>query len=355
MVSESRSTRARWSAAEALAWYERQPWLVGCNFIPSTAVNQLEMWQADTFDLETIERELNWAGQIGFNTARVFLHNLLWEHDEDGFSERLERFLSTAGRHGILPMLVLFDGVWDPLPRIGPQKAPRPHVHNAGWVQSPGVEILSDATRHDELATYVKGVIGRFRQDDRVLAWDLFNEPDNPNPAYGKYESPNKGEMALTLLRKAYAWAREAGPVQPITAGLWKGEWGELDNASEIDRLVLLESDVLSFHSYEPPERIRKRIGDLQQYGRPMLVTEYMARSIGSTFEAVLPLLKEQKVGAYCWGLVNGKTQTIYPWDSWRETHAYEPEVWFHDLLHADGTPYRQGEVDTLRRLTERD
>jgi hypothetical protein len=219
-------------------------------------------------------------------------------------------------------------------------------------VQSPGVEVLSDPKRHDGLADYVKGVIGRFRGDARVLAWDLFNEPDNPNPAYRDQESPNKGEMALTLLRKAYVWARESDPVQPITSGLWRGDWGEISQASAINQLMLSESDVISFHSYEPPERVRARIGDLKQYGRPIFLTEYMARPNGSTFEGILPLLKERRIGAYCWGLVAGKTQTNYSWDSWRKVHSAEPEVWFHDVLRADGTPYSRDEIDLLRRLS---
>ena len=352
VVRERRPARAQWTVAEAQAWYASQPWLVGCNFIPSTAVNQLEMWQADTFDLEAIDRELGWASQIGFNTARVFLHDLLWKQDPDGLTQRVDLLLATASRHGICPMLVLLDGVWDPSPRIGRQRAPRAHVHNSGWVQSPGVEILSDPARHDELEGYVKGVIGHFREDARVLAWDLFNEPDNPNPIYAAQELPNKAEVALMLLRRAYEWAREAGPTQPITAGVWRGHWGDIGEVSEIDRLMLTESDVISFHSYDPADRLRVSIDELRQYSRPMLLTEYFSRPTGSTFEATLPMLKERKVGAYNWGFVAGKTQTIYPWDSWARTYTSEPEVWFHDVLRPNGTPYRQEEVDLIRRLS---
>jgi len=346
--------RSRWTVEEAQGWHRRQPWLVGCNFIPSNAINQLEMWQAETFDIETIDRELEWASDIGFNAARVFLHDLLWKQDNEGFRSRVDQFLETASRHGVLVMFVLFDGVWDPYPALGPQRATRPHVHNSGWVQSPGAGVLAAADRHEELEGYVTGVVQSFRDDDRVLAWDLFNEPDSPNPAYGDRELPDKAERATALLGRAYGWAREAGPTQPITAGVWYGRV-QGEDASEINRMMLSESDVISFHSYLEAERVASRIRELKEFERPILLTEYMSRGSGSTFEAVLPLLKEQKVGAFNWGFVSGKTQTIYPWDSWVREYEGEPDEWFHDVLRADGTAYRAEEVELIRGLTGRD
>lgn len=348
------AARARWTVEEAQAWYARQPWLVGCNFIPSTAVNQLEMWQAETFDAKTIERELGWAADIGFNTARVFLHDLLWQQDEHAFAERIDRFLTIAERFGIRPMFVLFDGVWDPHPKLGPQRPARDRTHNSGWVQSPGVEILSDPARHDELQGYVRALIERFHDDARVLAWDLFNEPDSPNPAYGQHEPADKRQLATALLSKAFRWAREARPHQPLTAGLWRGPWDANDQLSEINALMRAESDVISFHSYEPPEKVRTLIDELGEEGRPLLITEYLARTAGSTFQGILPLLKERKVGAYNWGFVSGKTQTIYPWDSWTKTYAAEPNPWFHDVLRPDGTPYDNAETRLIQDLTGR-
>lgn len=346
--------RARWTIEEAQAWYAHQPWLVGCNFIPSTAVNQLEMWQAETFDAETIERELRWAAEIGFNTARVFLHDLLWQQDERGFAERVDLFLTIAERFGIRPMFVLFDGVWYPKPKLGPQRAARDRIHNSGWVQSPGAEILSDPARHDELRGYVRGIIERFQDDARVLAWDLFNEPAAPNLAYARHEPADKPRLATALLGKAFHWAREAQPHQPLTAGLWSGPWTANNPLSEINALMVAESDVISFHSYEPPEKVRTLIDELDKEGRPLLITEYLARTFGSTFQAVLPLFKERNVAAYNWGFVSGKTQTIYPWDSWTKTYTGEPDPWFHDILHPDGTPYDSEETRLIRALTRR-
>ena len=349
----SDSARARWSQAEATAWYQERPWPVGCNFIPSTAINQLEMWQAATWDPETIDRELGWAADIGFNSVRVYLHDLLWSGDADGFLGRIDDFLAIADRHGIGTILVLFDGVWHPVPRLGKQPQPIPHTHNSGWVQSPGREILGDRSRHPELEGYVRGVVRHFRDDLRVLAWDLFNEPDN----WGAWrelelERPVKEERALELLRLTFPWARAEGPTQPTTAGVWRGEWGDPDALSPINRFMLDESDIVTFHSYGDPESVASMIEALQAYGRPMISTEYLARGTGNRFETVLPLFQEHRIGAINWGLVDGKTQTKYPWSSWRDTFTAEPEVWHHDVFRADGTPYSTDEVELIRRLT---
>ncbi len=347
--------RARWTAEEAGSWYAAQPWPAGANFVPSTAVNQLEMWQPDTYDEATIDRELGWAADLGFNTMRVFLHDLLWGADPDAFLERIDRFLDLADRHGIRVMLVLFDGVWNPFPVAGPQPEPTPHVHNSQWVQSPGAEILADPERHDELEPYVKGVIRRFRSDPRVLVWDLFNEPDNANVlSYASVELPSevKEPAAEALLRKAFEWARSVGPTQPITAGVWQDDWSDPDGLSSINELMLTESDVISFHTYGSPGEVRRLVADLKQYGRPLFCTEYMARTTGNTFQSILPFYAEEDVAAYNWGLVSGRTQTIYEWFSWFTMDPSDADPWFHDIFHEDGTPYDVDEVELIRELT---
>ena len=265
----------------------------------------------------------------------------------------MDEFLALADRHHIGVVFVPLDGVWDPYPKLGPQRAPVPHRHNSGWVQSPGVEILGDPRRHDELRPYIVGVISRFHDDRRVQAWDIFNEPDNSNgSAYGKQETRQKAELSLQLLKKAFAWAREANPSQPITCGVWLGNWGDPAKLSAMERTQLEESDVISFHCYSKLDDLRLCVEHLRRYGRPILCTEFMARPVGSTFSPHLGYLKEQRVGAYCWGFVAGKTQTIYPWDSWTKTYTNEPPVWFHDILRADGAAYRPEEVAYIRGVT---
>jgi hypothetical protein len=346
----------RWSEAKANHWYQNHGWLAGCNYIPSTAINQLEMWQQDTYDVFTIERELGWARAIGFNTVRVFLHHLLWLQDEIGFLGRLNSFLSVADKHNIKTMFVLFDAVWDPYPKLGKQPDPKPGVHNSGWVQSPGAEILKDQSSYDLLQNYVKGVIGHFKNDDRVLAWDLFNEPDNMNQAsYNDTDyGVEKAELSLELLKKTISWSRTINPDQPLTAAPWQYDWSESDRITPLDNYMFSHSDVISFHCYENSHKIEKRILALQRFNRPVLCTEYMARHNGSTFEEVLPILKRSNIGAYNWGFVAGKTQTHYPWDSWNKKYLDEPEVWFHDIFHASGQPYSQREIDVIGKLCKK-
>lgn len=343
----------RWSVEQANAWYGKQPWLVGANFIPTDAINQLEMWQAESFNPKEIDRELGWAESIGMNTMRVFLHDLLWQQDAAGFTKRLDEFLAICARHHIRPMLVLFDSVWDPLPKLGPQHPPTPGVHNSGWVQSPGKEGLADSSQYPRLKAYVQGVIGAFAKDDRILAWDLWNEPDNDNQtAYGKVELKDKAKYVNALLPQVFDWARAMHPTQPLTSGVWDGEW-TLDKANATTRIQLEQSDIITFHNYSWPEDFEKSIVTLQQYQRPILCTEYMARPRGSLFDTILPIAQKHRVAAINWGLVAGKTQTYLPWDSWERPYVLiEPIRWFHEVYKVDGTPYRAQEVEIIRNLT---
>ncbi|MCL4694906.1 MAG: glycoside hydrolase family protein, partial [Candidatus Hydrogenedentes bacterium] len=258
-----------------------------------------------------------------------------------------------ADRHGIAPLFVLFDSVWDPLPQAGKQRDPKPHVHNSGWVQGPSVEILKDPARYAEVEPYVTAVLTRFREDSRILGWDLYNEPGNNNAnSYGSLDLPNKEEMSLQFLEQVYRWARDAKPSQPLTVGVWMGDWADPQALSPLNRFMLDHSDFISFHSYAPIDEVRSRVESLVQYGRPIVCTEYMARTAGSTFNDVMPYLKEQNIGAYNWGLVSGKTQTIYPWESWTKEFTEEPSIWFHDILRPDGTPFDPAEVQAIRELT---
>ena len=342
----------RWSEEKANSWYQQQPWLVGANYIPASAINELEMWQADTFDPQQIDKELGWAESLGMNTMRVFLHDLLWEQDAKGFQQRLDQFLSIAARHHIRPILVLFDSCWDPMPKLGKQRAPMQGVHNSGWVQSPGAKALQDSSQYPRLKSYVVGVVAAFANDQRILAWDVWNEPGGFQYGYYEQQEPkNKIELVKALLPQAFDWARSANPSQPLTSGLWEGDWPK-SGPTPMEQIQLEKSDIITFHNYSWPENFEQRVNWLERQHRPILCTEYMARSAGSTFDGALPIAKKHHVGAINWGLVSGKTQTIYPWESW--SHPYvldQPQVWFHDVFKADGTPYRQSEVELIRQL----
>jgi hypothetical protein len=323
-----------WSKNEAKAWARRTPWLTGANFTPSTAINQLEMWQAESFDPVTIDRELGWAAAFGMNVMRVYLHDVLWAHDREGFISRIRRYLEIADGHGIATLLTVFDDCWNDGAKLGKQPDPRPGVHNSGWLQSPGRGVVNDRSQWGRLETYVKELLGAFAQDRRVLGWDLYNEPGNSK----------QGGQSVPLLRETFRWAREAGPSQPLTSGVWNDD-------AEIVAAQLELSDIVTFHNYLGPENVKAQVAELTKHGRPLVCTEWMSRP-ASTVKSVLPIFFEAKVGAIVWGLVSGKTNTIWSWAS--TPGSPEPDVWFHDLLRKDGTPFDQGEVDLFRTLRQR-
>ena len=361
LVSNANAAGARtvrWTEKKANDWYAQQPWLVGSNYIPRSAINELEMWQDATFNPEQIDQELGWAESLGMNTMRVFLHDLLWQQDADGFKKRIDQFLTIAAKHHIRPLFVLFDSCWDPLPHLGEQHPPIPGVHNSGWVQSPGAVALGDLKQYPRLKAYVQGVVGAFAKDERILGWDVWNEPGNSNMgSYSKEELKGKTERVLVLLPEAFEWAREVTPTQPLTSGVCCVDQApDGSHLGKIEQIQLRESDVITFHNYSWPEYFKREIGWLKKYGRPVICTEFMARSVGSTFDTILPIAKEEKVGAINWGFVVGKTQTNLPWESWEHPYILQqPPVWFHEVLRPDGKPYRQTEADLIRQLTGKD
>lgn len=322
----------RWTLKQAEDWGARQRWSAGCNFTPSTAVNQLEMWQADTFDPATIDRELGWMHSVGMSRARVYLHDLAYEQDPKGFKKRMADFLKLADKHQVKVMFCIFDDCWNPHPKAGRQPAPLKGVHNSGWVRSPGDDRRSWPGDLARLKTYVQDIVKSFARDKRVWMWDLYNEPGNSG----------YGEKSATLLRDVFEWAREVRPDQPLTAGAWQG-------GSDMDKLCLELSDVTSFHCYEGVDVLEKQIAFYKSYGRPVVCTEWMARTNNSLVTTHLPVFKAADVSCLQWGFVSGKTNTIFPWGS--KEGGEEPKVWFHDLLRADGTPFDPAEVDTYRRL----
>lgn len=323
-----------WSASQAWEWSARQPWAVGANFLPSTAINQLELWQGGTFDPVTIDRELGWAAGIGMNTMRVYLHDLAWSADRDGFKKRIAKFLDIAATHQIRILFTLFDDCWNPNPEPGVQPAPRPGVHNSGWVRSPSLQVHNEPATWGYLKNYVQDILQAFGNDPRVYMWDLYNEPANSD----------YGLTSLPLLKKVFEWAWEVRPSQPLSSGVW------FNDLPAVNAFQLSASDVITFHNYDDTISLKRAIDTLKKWGRPVICTEYMARTNKSNFLTHLPLFKREGVGAINWGLVSGKSNTIFPWGS--KEGSPEPEVWFHDVFRRDGTPYDAREVQLIRQLT---
>jgi hypothetical protein len=330
------SVRPVWSKEKANAWYAEKPWLRGCDFIPSTAINQLEMWQGSTFDAGTIDRELGYAQSIGLNCMRVFLHHLAWQEDPAGFKDRMRRYLEIAGKHHISTIFVFFDDCWNATYHAGTQPAPKPGIHNSGWLRDPGQLYYDEPKLVDTLEMYVKDVMRSFGHDKGILLWDLYNEPGNSN----------YGDKSLPLLEKVFVWGREVNPDQPLSAGVWSDRLGRL-NAFQLSH-----SDVITYHDYEQPAQHQQCIDTLRHYGRPLICTEYMARLRGSTFFNIMPMLKKEHVAAINWGLVTGKTNTKYAWDTPMPDGA-EPKVWFHDIFRPDGSPFDPKETALIKSLAE--
>ncbi|MGZ3766597.1 MAG: glycoside hydrolase family 2 TIM barrel-domain containing protein [Mucilaginibacter sp.] len=336
LPSRAQTKHEVWSPAKANAWYAKHKWINGANFTPSTAINQLEMWQADTFAPGTIDRELGYAEGIGFNTMRVFLHSMAWQQDPKGFKERVNHYLTIADKHHIQTIFVFLDDCWNPTAKTGKQPEPKTGIHNSGWLQDPGNRI-KDQGETMLLQKYVTDMLTTFKHDKRILLWDLFNEPGN--------SAKNNGSAGL--LANIFSWARAVDPDQPLSAGLW--DW----SFEKLNTFQLTHSDVITYHDYEEPDKHQRVVQLLKANGRPVICTEYMARLRNSTFGNTMPMLKKENVGAINWGLVSGKTNTIYAWDT-PMPNGEEPKLWFHDVFRKDGTYYKQEEVDLIKQLNSK-
>jgi len=332
--AQSKQVGQVWSPAKAKAWYAKYKWISGSDYITSTAVNQLEMWQANTFDPKTIDKELGWAESIGFNTMRVFLHSVAYGADPAGFKKRMNEYLAISSKHHIMTLFVFFDDCWNPNPKPGKQPEPKTGVHNSGWMQDPGVVQVTDPKEFARLEKYEKDILRTFAHDKRILLWDLYNEPGNSK----------KGNASYELLTKVFAWAREVNPDQPISAGIWRWDFEKL-NAFQITH-----SDIITYHDYEDEKLHLRVVQLLKTHDKPLICTEYMARTRGSLFSNIMPMLKKENVGAINWGLVEGKTNTKYAWDS-PMPNGGEPKLWFHEVFRKDGTPYKQDEADLIKKL----
>jgi Cellulase (glycosyl hydrolase family 5) len=345
----------RWSEARIANWAAEKGWLVGCNFIPSYAINQIEMWADETYDPSAIARELAWAADLGFNSVRVYLHDLLWVEDAAGLKTRLDQFLDMASQLGIAPLIVLFDDCWQE-PSPGAQPAPRAGIHNSGWARSPGRAVLMDKSQWGRLEAYVRDIVGHFAKDSRILAWDVYNEmgnifmpsmslPDGAREAAMAAcmaDQPAQTGAALELLHAAFGWIREIEPIHPLTAASWYDD-------HPINQQFYELSDIISFHDYEPADHAQSAIAKLRAYNRPIWCTEYLNRRKDCLFETHLPVFAKENVSAWNWGLVDGKTQTKYAWSDLPDRPS--PDPWFHDILHPDGTPYKSSETDFIKSV----
>lgn len=329
-----------WSTEKAWNWYKGHDWVLGFNYVPRTAVNSTEMWQAESFDMPTIDQEMKWASEIGFASCRVFLQYIVWKEDKNGYKQRIGGFLKTASSYGITTMPVLFDdcAFANKEPYLGRQDAPVAGIHNSGWTPSPGSIISDDPGERNSLEEYVMDIISCFGKDKRVIAWDLYNEPGNSG----------RGERSTGLLREAFRWARDVEHEQPLTSGIWSFEESDFLGQAQLDL-----SDVISFHSYSNLEKTKAIIANLKTFDRPIFCTEWLHRPNGNLFQTHIPLFSGEQVGNYIWGLTLGKTQTNLSWDTMTGNPDSAPLLWQHDILKENGSAYDMGEIQYLKNITK--
>ena len=334
----SRLIRNRWTTEQAHTWYSEIDPIRGCNYLPRSAINSTEMWQASTFDPQTIRQELEWARRAGYNSVRVFVQFLVWQEDPDGLKLRLEQFLAIASGHEISTAPILFDdcAFAGKEPYLGQQDDPVLGVHNSGWTPSPGPSFVMDRSSWQALASYVRDIVGSFGSDERILFWDLYNEPGNSR----------MGEQSMPLMEMAFNWARQAGPEQPLTVAVWRD--GPSYSGSMSKKMLAL-SDVISFHCYGQ-KQMEEAIARCRSYGRPVICSEWLRRTTANTVSDTLPLFAREQVGWYNWGLVAGRTQTYLDWRS--KAGDPVPTTWQHDIFHADGTAYDAAEIEMIQQFT---
>lgn len=352
----------RWTKEQARHWQEKHGWLVGFNYLPRTAGNWIEMWQEEDFAAGIINQELGWAAAVGYNCLRTNLSYQVWADDREGLHQRLEDFLALCNKHAISVILTLMDDCEfsDQPPTTGKQPAPLEGIHNSIALGSPGRRFVCQPNLWPKLEHYIKDIIETYQQDERVICWDLYNEPTNRMVFSTKkdadYLKRFPESFSHDLMIQTFQWAREINPSQPLTVAAWK----TLDDNSDYqfhfdndtDQLALSLSDIITFHGYTSNEEMQKMIAAMKAHERPIMCTEWMARHANSTIKQQLPLLKRHHVSCFQWGLVNGRTQTHIPWPHIKVDNM-EKHLWFHDLLYADGTPYDNEEIAVLKQLVD--
>ncbi len=336
LVTPAKPGVNRWTPAHAWNWFTNQALPIGFNYVPANSISYTEMWMGYAFDPKLITRELALAQETGFNSLRVVLSFVVWEAEPEAFKQRFETFLTICEKHGIKVMPCFFDDcVFGPIsdPEFGKQPEVVAGWYANGWTPSPGHQRVRDLNVRPALEHYVKDIIAAHCNDARILCWDLYNEAGNSGMV----------NASLPLLKDAFCWAREINPVQPVTSGIFGG------GSPRITTFLRDNSDIISFHNYQPAVELRQEIADLKQLGRPLICSEWLNRPHHSEVATCLPAFVQEHVGAFNWGLVNGKTQTDLSWGHKPGDPA--PKIWQHDLFHSDHTPYNQHELELFRQF----
>ena len=345
-----------WSKEKAWDWYQKRPWIRGCNYMSADCANRIDQWQADGFEqrLETTDRELALAAQTGFNSIRIIPEFIVWDQEHDSFLKRFDRYLDVCAKHGITCMVVLANDCMRPkgleINRLG-----RQHVawgYHGGRKLSQhdsigiGYHVLDEPETAPRYFEMVREMVVRYKNDERIIIWNVYNEVGNSG----------RKEITLPNLKRIFEICREIDPVQPLTCETWS-LGGEIENLPEAERYALEHSDIISYHSYSDYITNIKIIRALKQLGRPILCTEWLARCLDNNVREMFPLFYIERIGCYNWGFVAGKSQTYEPWNSlWKQYEDNPNEKidftkWFHDLYRPNHKPYDPKEIEIIKSI----
>ena len=352
--------KTQWSAEKANRWYGKLPWLRGCNFIGSDCANRFDMWQSYRAreKLRTAERELALCRELGFNTVRLWIIFEAWLNEPEFFMEMLERYLTICAENGLSVMLCLANEEDLPQGEFGEFECRRvgEQDYALGYHQGRFPEPPETAARlkwhyaqSPELAPafwqMIREIVTRYAEDERILCWNVYNEPGNA-----------LGEACVPILERMFQEVRSCDPIQPLTADVWRG-MGDDDWPEHREEAVALQnSDIISFHNYEPFPAFCRAVDRFRTLGRPLFCTEWLHRICRNEVRDTYPLMYLANIANYCWGFVVGKTQTNEPWEmiweQYEDPHIhtdYDFTKWQHDLFRPNLRPYDPRETELIR------
>lgn len=352
----------QWSNEKIWEWYNSRPWIRGCNYMSADCANGIDQWQEYQFEerFETTKKELALMSELGYNSIRIRPEFFVWEKEHDGFMERFERYIELAAQNGISCMVIFGNDCCPPKEEalnrlyLGEQHVDWGYhggrkVSQHGTFAGAGYSLLDDAEYAEKHYEFVREIVEKYKNDERIIIWDVFNEPGNSK----------RNSMSLPHMKKFFEIIRSIDPIQPLTVGIWS-QTTELKNLTEAEKYGLENSDIVSYHNYGTYENNIQELKVLKKLGRPILNTEWLNRCGGNTIEELFPLFYLEKVGCYNWGFVAGKYQTYEPhnsvWDNYKsEYYKYNFDFtkWFHDIYRPSHNPYNPKETELIKRFCD--
>lgn len=348
----------KWTKERAWEWYNKQPWIRGFCYYPSCCLNMIEMWQEYNWDKvkATMEKEMAIAKEWGFNAVRILTLFDLYLDQPEAHLNHLEEFIQICDKNQIKVMVCIGNDCLVSKsnykkPSYGEQeydlgyhsgKAISPHI----VMNEPGYALADEPEYFDLYLEYVEAIISKYAKDERVLLWDIYNEPGNSR----------RGMMSYKVMEESFKIARKYDTIQPCAACCWS--YNEKDEPyKEIELKALEMSDVILYHGYMNYKKHKRTVKFLKKtYERPLFNTEWLHRIWHNDVEHFFPYFRKNKIAAFNWGFVRGKSQTNEPWEwLFNEYHLghgkdWDFTKWQHDLIRSNLEPYDFKEYEIIKR-----